>query len=310
MKFAAWTLFTIIAMLFVFSQTQGMQNDPKDAKRTNLEDNNRKAPLKIELCPVYGEHGTQRSSPLIAGETICVRGIISGLTTDKNGNFKFSMQSKLFGIDGRCEQSDTKDFSGNPPPLGVSIIPAKYGFEIAKNAPPGKYRICIKVTDDLAETQTEEAIEVEILPASTLGLLNLRITKDGEGKYSLGSNLTVGEPFYIIGTTNGLSDLNDRVKFRMSLALKDVNHKILADRFVNKEYAHAISECPSKAGHIPVSMSLTRPGKYIISVQLTDVIVDQSVLYDLPVNVLMPPDLEPEDRASSQDRKSPEKSGI
>lgn len=250
--------------------------------------------LSLKLSPpTYGMLGSSRTSPLIAGEKLRMVLDVSGLNaSDAQGYRNTSITTEIYHVEEKKVVERHTEKMNHKFIVGGTSARYPIAYETPRNAPAGKYVMRIEVLHH--ETGEKKTVErpFEILSQSTFGILDLKFSQDENGFLDASGTITLMEPFCITGVIGGLKDVNGHVHFKGVLSILDEDRKPVNPNYLTLDYEHDYTDASDIL--IPLHFSTITPnrtGKFILEIKVTDVLADKTVTYELPLAVLLPPEL-------------------
>ena len=250
------------------------------------------ADLQLDVRFTYGPGGGERPASFIAGDTVAVTLRATGLSIGSDGKMDLFLQPELLDSDGhtlmmlnplRC--NDRLTFGGNEltffwaHPIPVLMAAGKYGFRITiRDRISGQ-----KVTRDMA---------FEVLPESTFGALRLRLAHDVQGTVAAGACFLAGSRAFLFGQVMGYDHSSGRMHVKAKLTFYDLQGQELSPSAtipVERDVPKAPEGVGPHTTQVYFTLPLNRAGRFVVRLELEDVLGDKTATYDVPITVTAPP---------------------
>ncbi len=250
------------------------------------------ATLQLDARFTYGPGGGERPASFIAGDSVAVTLRATGISIGSDGKMDHSLQPELLDADGhplmmlnplRC--NDRLAFGGDEltffwtHPIPILMAAGRYGFRIT-------------VRDRISEQKVTRDMPFEVLPQSTFGVQGLRLAHDAQGAVAAGACFLAGSRAFLFGQVTGYDHSNGRMDVKAKLTVCDSQGQKLSPSVI-VPVEQDVPKAPEGVGPhttpVRFDLPLNRAGRFVVRLELEDVLGDRKATYDVPITVTAPP---------------------
>jgi hypothetical protein len=239
--------------------------------------------------PTYGFLGPERKdNSLLPGDVYVLAFDIEGLMVGKDDRILYAMGVELVNAKGESQfKKDPQDLEAVNT-LGGSRVPAFANAQIGLDTAPGKYTLIVTVNDRAAKTSKQLRNEFEVMPLR-FGLTRFGFSSaTGEAVPPLGA---VGQTYYLNFTVvgGGFAEKTGQPDITAEVVVTDEAGKSTLNQPIQARVQNVRDEF-LKLKVIPMNfpVSLNRPGKFKLSVTVTDKVGGKKAEQSIDLNVTEP----------------------
>ncbi len=248
----------------------------------------------VNFAYLQSKDGPPRpDGPFRPGEKVYTRYEFTGLTTDTQGQIHLVDSVVPLDPNGLMVYTPYEDTTNRP--LGeAKSAPISFWFDIPHYAPPGAYKIQIKVRDNVKNVEVEQfasfAVEGEQLPASTQAeVRDLHLALSEGGPAADPTVVSPGATVYMAGKVAGIQFRDNRSDARLALqVLAPKGDKVLDEpnfiSFNDTVVYHPPTFFVPITGKVSLPSSLEK-GIYTEKYALVDNIANTTANYELKFEV-------------------------
>ena len=217
---------------------------------------------------------------------------ITGLSHDGDGKVDFSVRTELLDKSGKVVYSqpwkrNNADYSASTIRLNHSVG----GLRPDQVDNAGTYKWRMQVEDHIAKRECESELLIELTMPQGVVAYALRCGHDQAGRESAGAAFTVGELIYIHGQICNFGVAEGKLRARITSKVLDSNGAPAKWPEFVREFSDVVpvySKTPTE--NFTFNFAALESGKYLISIQVEDLIGGTSTTQTLPLQVSELPD--------------------
>jgi hypothetical protein len=239
---------------------------------------------KLAILPTFGRGGSVRPARYRPGETVTCFVLATGLGTTPDAKVNLTTQMTLLDAKGEVVVAGIEKRENDVLQFGGSAWPVWCALKVPQRATPGKGRIRIQAYDIIAQREVAEELPIEVLPADSLAITDLQITRIKSSPQALGGCLNLGMGDFLTFSAVGFTSKEDRAHLTSTMRVLSEEGKPLCPTPYSETFdADVYQGQPS----IPVSFLLhsCREGRFILHVEVKDHLADKTATYDMPIAI-------------------------
>jgi hypothetical protein len=252
----------------------------------------RLAKYKIDIYPLYSM-GLPRATPYISGEAFSFSVRVTPVESSKAANLDIAGLAELYDPDGNLvTELPEMSYGRNSLQFGGSAFTQTFCF--APDDPrPGKYRLKFLIVDHAGGKSESADYAFEIAGKETYGAMGIAFSSTPDHYTPCGNNFTLGEPKFLMYCINGAGVQEDRIHLKSTLTILDAKKQ---PTDAEPRTIDTYKPAPRSNNDHPIVYFLvfpnSRPGDFVLHLELMDCIADKTASYDLPIKVLPPPGMD------------------
>ncbi len=247
--------------------------------------------LKLAMKFAYGVAGPARPATIIAGESLVTEVRVSGISTGPDAKLDYTQAGRLLDSQGNVVMALPASRFNVPLFLGGSISGGRMILNIPRDMTPGRYLVQVESNDQVSGEKATRQLPIDVLPATTFGALNLRLAHDLRGERPAGASVAANQYVVLLCDITGYEAKDGRVNVRAVLTALDEKRRPVGSTPIIVPVTYKVPpwvvSSPSQRP-IPLTFKFdaSRPGKFILHLELEDLSGDNKVSYDLPFSVI------------------------
>ena len=246
--------------------------------------------------------GTRPAGPLLPGDALFLAFDINGVAPNPDGKATYTMEMVVKDAAGKAVFGDKPTPKTDDVPLGGSVLPGIAFMFVGPDRPPGQYTLNLTVTDDKKQTGSF-AHPFSVAPKG-LGVVSVGTSLDDRGQVHVPNGGFVGQTlichFYVVGFARQPKPAPKPVPGQPAppaegpqpnveavMTITENGKPVLAKPAVTSIDGGLKEDEPVFNLRYPVP--LTRPGKFVVTMTVTDKISNKTASFSLPLTASPPP---------------------
>ncbi len=252
----------------------------------------------------YGPFGgTRPPGPMLPGDLLFLAFDIGGVTTTSEGKATYTMEMVVKDASGKVWFGEKPFIKTDDIPLGGTTLPGIAYTFIGYEQPAGNYTLALTVTDD-KKRSAGFSHPFTVAPKG-LGIVAVGTSLDDRGQLPVPNGGFVGQTltchFSVVGF--GRDDparrpnapkadpkapkVGQQPNVQAEMVITENGKPTLAKPAVTSVEGGLKEDEP--AFNLRYAVPLTRPGKFVVTLNITDRITGKKASYSLPLTVTSPP---------------------
>jgi hypothetical protein len=239
----------------------------------------------------YGYLGpTRTDTKLLPGDIYYIAFDIENLDVGDDGQVLYSMGMDLLNSKGNKEFSqEPRDLKASND-LGGTSMPGYAATEIGTDTAPGEYTLKVTVTDRKSKKNATLTRKFEVLPKG-FGLVRSGLTYFGQAPIPAPPLAVVGQGIVantqIVGFDRD-KDNKDQPNIGIEMAIRDESGKPTLGKPASDQVNMVPENLLKNLTMIPISevVQLNRPGKFTITLRVTDKVSKKTAEVSFPIQVV------------------------
>src|SRR5262245_14526344 len=248
---------------------------------------------KLEIVNIRATHGPlgperkeQQKLEVYPGEELFFKYSATGAGTDEGGNVSGAFEVKVLDGSGNVQINQKSAFKGVIA-LGGGTFPGVTPVTFGLNAPAGKYKVVVSVTDALREETASFEREVTVKPKA-FAAINPRFFHDADHKVAAPAGGHANQVLFFRMNLVGFDVSQMKIKTKMTIQVLDKNGRDMMPQPIAAAVANDKAEEVAKITSLTFngSIALNRPGDFTLRYTFTDEIANKEVKFETPLKVL------------------------
>jgi hypothetical protein len=249
-----------------------------------------RAMLEIRnIQAAYGPVGPVRASAdYYPGDEVFFRFLVAGIRTNAAGKLSFDMVVTFTGPSDIVLLNRTIPVEGVYA-LGSDSLPGSAQVTLGNDFSPGVYALTVTVRDKVAATEARFRREITINPAA-FAIVAPRFFYDANGKAPAPVVGLVGQTLYFKLKVIGFDRSRDKIDVNLAVRILDPGTRRVISAPIQFDESTDDVNVVKQATTVTFSgnMSLNRAGDFLLRIEVTDRMKNQSIALEMPMHVANP----------------------
>ena len=247
--------------------------------------------------------GTRPPAPMLPGDLLFLAFDIGGVNPTTEGKATYTMKMEVKDAAGKKWFGEEPFTKTDDIPLGGTSLPGIAFTFIGYDQPPGNYILTLAVTDE-AKRSTGFSHPFIVAPKG-LGVVAVGTSLDERGQMPVPNGGFVGQTltchFYVVGfgrddpaTRKGAAKLDPKAakpgpqpNAEVEMVVTENGKPVLAKPAVTTVEGGLKDDEP--AFNLRYAVPLTRPGRFVVTMTVTDRVTGKKASFSLPLTAVPPP---------------------
>jgi hypothetical protein len=239
---------------------------------------------KLALLPTFGRGGSVRPAKYRPGETVTCLVLATGLGTTPDAKVNLTTQMKLLDAKGEIIVAGIEKRENDVLQFGGSAWPVWCALKVPPQATPGKGRLRIQAYDIVTQREVAEELPIEVLPADSLAITDMQITRIKSAPQALGGCANLAISNFLQFSVIGFASKGDHAHLTSTMRVLSEAGKPLCPTPYSEAFDRDVYQGQPS---IPVSFFADshRVGRFILHVEVKDHLADKTATYDMPITI-------------------------
>jgi hypothetical protein len=251
------------------------------------------AEAKLEIRDVQASHGqfgpVRTAAEYVAGDQVYFRYTAAGVRADDDGRVRAEIRMKLVDAKGKVLLDKEAASLQERLALGGDTFSAYAALDLSQGFPAGEYELTVEFTDLLANEKASFRRKFAVKPPE-FAVVRVRFSHDEAGATAAAAGGMVGQTLVVHMKAVGFDRGKGEFDVEMQTEVLDASGKPVMPRpiraAVHNEKPEEVKEIESL--RLWSSLTLNRPGDFVLRVSLTDKMTKKKVTFETPLKVSAP----------------------
>jgi hypothetical protein len=281
----------LLAMVGWFATwTQAAENEKPSAKEDSST--SQMGPV-IKIRNTCADGGPSRTNEAIPGDILYFTITVIGMDVASSGNIEGCIFSKILNDSGEVVEKLPDVPVEMKPWFENARVTENIHWQIPRNFHPGNYEIRFAVRDENENEIAVQTYSLQVLPKNTFGAILPRFSHPRSdfdtqsGVFAVGTETSL--LLMVVGST--IQDNKICVESKITVIDKDGDAVSVAPIISTHNHKPTSSDGADLAETFAIKekLQLSRPGKFVIHVELLDKLGKKNATYEFPIIVATPP---------------------
>jgi hypothetical protein len=236
---------------------------------------------------VVGELGGPRpDGPILPGDVVTLAFDVDGITLNADGIANYTLAMETVDKAGKVLFKDAPAARQDYVPLGGRRIPARAFVMVGLQQPAGDYTLRVTVTDVASKATARTEHKYTVLPPG-FGVVGVNTSYDDGNRLSAPTSGTVGQAvwlhFGVVGFQRDPKTKQPKITAEMTITDEKGQPTLAKPTSVTLDAGVAEADTTF---FLRFYLYMTRPGKFTVTLKVTDALGGKSATYTLPLTVL------------------------